>query len=66
MLRDYERAWAAGDSTGLAALFTADGFVPTRTGWVRGTEAIEHAYARAALDQSRSDMRTDKTRAACD
>jgi ketosteroid isomerase-like protein len=45
VLRDYEAAWRAGDSDGLAALFTEDGFVlspgnPPR----RGTEAITSAY----------------------
>jgi hypothetical protein len=47
VLRDYERAWAAGNAAGLAALFTPDGFVPTGSGWVRGTEAIRAEYARA-------------------
>ena len=36
VLRDYERAWRAGDENALAALFTEDGFVPTGQGWVRG------------------------------
>lgn len=46
VLRDYEKAWAAKDAKGLAALFTADGFVlgngaePTR-----GREAIEKYYS---------------------
>ncbi|HEV8265603.1 MAG TPA: DUF4440 domain-containing protein [Gemmatimonadales bacterium] len=47
VLRDYERAWRAGDAAGLAALFTADGFVPTARGWVRGRDAIRTAYANA-------------------
>jgi hypothetical protein len=47
VLRDYERAWAANDAAGLAALFTPDGFVPTATGWVRGTDAIRATYARS-------------------
>jgi hypothetical protein len=47
VLRDYERAWAASDAAGLAALFTPDGFVPTGNGWVRGTDAIRATYARS-------------------
>lgn len=48
VLRDYEKAWEAGDSEGLAALFTPDGFVPTRSGWRRGTEEIVSAYEIAS------------------
>lgn len=44
VLRDYERAWQAGDETALAALFTEDGFVPTRFGWVRGRPGIRSVY----------------------
>jgi creatinine amidohydrolase len=45
VLRDYERAWRAGDAPGLAALFAEDGFVlqggrPP----VRGRAAIRAAY----------------------
>jgi ketosteroid isomerase-like protein len=47
VLRDYERAWRAGDATALAALFTPDGFVPTRFGWARGTAAIQATYGNA-------------------
>ena len=48
VLRDYERAWRAGDAAALAALFTPDGFVlqggrPP----VRGRAAIRAAYAGA-------------------
>jgi hypothetical protein len=50
VLRDYERLWGANDGKGLAAIFTADGFVPDRTGWVRGTAAIETKYARTGGD----------------
>lgn len=48
VLRDYERLWAAGDAAGLAALFTADGFV-LQNGRppVRGREAVQRAYASA-------------------
>jgi ketosteroid isomerase-like protein len=46
VLRDYERAWAAGDEAALAALFTEDGFV-LQNGRppVRGRAAIRQAYA---------------------
>lgn len=44
VLRDYEKAWRAGDEKALAALFTPDGFVPSREGWVRGSSQIERAY----------------------
>ena len=47
VLRDYERAWKGGDAAALAALFTADGFVPTGRGWVRGRDAIRATYANA-------------------
>lgn len=47
VLRDYERAWEAGDAPALASLFTEDGFVPTGARWVRGHDAIREAYARA-------------------
>ena len=48
VLKDYERAWKASDAAALAALFTADGFVPTGRGWVRGRDAIRANYANAA------------------
>jgi len=48
VLRDYERAWQTGDETVLAALFTPDGFVPTRPGWVRGRAAIHATYESAS------------------
>lgn len=46
VLRDYERAWRAGDAAALARLFTEDGFVlqsnrPPARGW----RDIEAAYA---------------------
>ena len=48
VLRDYERLWRAGDAAGLAAIFTEDGFVPGRTGWWRGRDAIKGAYQSAS------------------
>jgi ketosteroid isomerase-like protein len=50
VLRDYERAWAAGDGEALAALFTPDGFVRAEAGWIRGTAAITARYANAGGD----------------
>jgi ketosteroid isomerase-like protein len=48
VLRDYERAWAARDAAGLAALFAEDGFVlANHRPPARGTEAIRQAYAGA-------------------
>ena len=47
ILRDYERHWRAGDEQALANLFTADGFVPTGQGWVRGRDGIQRVYANA-------------------
>lgn len=45
VLRDYERAWGAGDVPALVALFTTDGFVlqPGRAP-VRGHPALAAAY----------------------
>jgi hypothetical protein len=48
ILRDYEAAWQAGNGKALASLFTSDGFVPIRPGWVQGQEAIESAYENAS------------------
>jgi ketosteroid isomerase-like protein len=48
VLRDYERAWAAGDEAALAALFADDGFVLANgRPPVRGRDAIRQAYAGA-------------------
>lgn len=46
VLRDYERAWRAGDAAALAALFAQDGFVlQSNRPPVRGRAAIQAAYA---------------------
>lgn len=46
VLRDYERAWRAGDAAALAALFAEDGFVlQSSRPPVRGRAAIQAAYA---------------------
>jgi hypothetical protein len=50
VLRDYERLWKAGDENGLAELFTTDGFVPGRNGWVRGHAAIKERYQNSQGD----------------
>ena len=45
VLRDYERAWRAGDAMALAALFAEDGFVlQGNHPPVRGRAAIQAAY----------------------
>lgn len=45
VLRDYERAWRAGDAAALAALFAQDGFVlQSNRPPVRGRAAIRAAY----------------------
>lgn len=45
VLRDYERAWRAGDAKALAALFAEDGFVlQGNHPPVRGRTAIQAAY----------------------
>jgi nuclear transport factor 2 (NTF2) superfamily protein len=44
VLRDYEQHWRLGDAAALAALFTGDGFVANRGGWIRGRNAIREVY----------------------
>lgn len=45
VLRDYERAWSAGDARALAALFAEDGFVlQGGRAPIRGRESIRAAY----------------------
>lgn len=47
VLRDYERAWHAGDAAALASLFAEDGFVlQSNRPPVRGRQAIRAAYER--------------------
>ena len=49
VLRDYERAWRAGDAPGLAALFAEDGFVLQGGRQpVRGRAGIQAAYTGQA------------------
>lgn len=45
VLRDYERAWRAGDAAALASLFAEDGFVlQSNRPPIRGRAAIQAAY----------------------
>ena len=49
VLRDYEKAWIAGDTAALAALFTSDGYaLPNGQPPAAGAEAIRAAYQRNA------------------
>ena len=43
VLRDYERHWQGGRPEALAALFTEEGLVARRGGWIRGTERLQEA-----------------------
>lgn len=52
VLREYERHWRAGHADSLAALFTEDGMIANRGGWIRGRGAIRQAY-----DQTSSELR---------
>lgn len=49
VLRDYERAWSAGDVPALAQLFAPEGMaLPNGHLPARGADAIRRAYAQAA------------------
>jgi hypothetical protein len=50
VLRDYERHWRTGNAAALSELFTFDGFIARRGGWIRGREAIREAYAGVGSD----------------
>jgi ketosteroid isomerase-like protein len=52
VLRDYERHWRDGNAERLVALFTEDGMVARRGGWIRGQQAL-----RSALQRTSSDLR---------
>lgn len=52
VLRDYERHWHGRDVEGLVSLFTEDGLIAGRGGWVRGTPAL-----REGLQGSSSALR---------
>lgn len=49
VLRDYERAWRAGDAAAIAALFAEDGFLlPGNRPPIRGRAAIRANYEKQA------------------
>ncbi len=48
VLRDYERHWHAGNADALVSLFTEDGLVARRGGWIRGTAALREALQRTS------------------
>lgn len=50
VLRDYERHWHAGNADELVALFTEDGFVARRGGWIRGQPGLREALQRTSSD----------------
>lgn len=50
VLRDYERHWHAGNADSLVDLFTDDGLIARRGGWVQGTEALREGLARTSSD----------------
>lgn len=50
VLREYERHWHAGNADSLAALFTEDGFVARRGGWIRGRTGLQEALQRTSSD----------------
>jgi hypothetical protein len=50
VLRDYERYWRAGNAEALVGLFTDDGFVARRGGWIRGQAALRDALQRTSSD----------------
>ena len=52
VLRDYEQHWNAGNTAVLVDLFTDDGFVKRRGGWISG-----HATLREALAGTSGDLR---------
>lgn len=52
VLREYEQHWRAGNAEELVALFTEDGFVARRGGWIRGREGL-----RQSLQGTSSDLR---------
>lgn len=52
VLREYEQHWQAGNAEALVALFTEDGFVARRGGWIRGREGL-----RESLQGTSSDLR---------
>lgn len=52
ILREYEQHWRAGEAEALVALFTEDGFVARRGGWIRGRQGL-----RQSLEGTSSHLR---------
>ncbi len=52
VLREYEQHWHAGSAEALVALFTQDGMVARRGGWIRGQAGL-----REALQSTSSELR---------
>lgn len=50
VLRDYERHWREGNAQGLVQLFTEDGFVARRGGWIRGRDGLEQSLQGTSSD----------------
>lgn len=50
VLRDYERYWHAGNAEALVELFTDDGSVARRGGWIRGQTALRETLQRTSSD----------------
>ena len=50
VLRDYEQHWREGNVQGLVDLFTEDGFVARRGGWIRGRQGLEQTLQGTSSD----------------
>lgn len=50
VLREYEQHWREGNAQGLVDLFTDDGFVARRGGWIRGREGLEQSLQGTSSD----------------
>lgn len=50
VLREYEQHWRGGNAEALVALFTEDGFVARRGGWIRGQAGLRDALQRTSSD----------------
>jgi ketosteroid isomerase-like protein len=50
VLRDYEQHWRGGNAERLVALFTEDGMVARRGGWIRGQQALQENLQGTSSD----------------
>lgn len=50
VLREYEQHWREGNAQGLVQLFTEDGFVARRGGWIRGRDGLERSLQGTSSD----------------